>query len=161
MQFDAEYLARSVARLSGIPVRVYEGETLLFSFFPVPLPKDPMELCREEVFSVQGHVGYYASPLFHCYGVLNAADLTVLKRAILDGIRTDEILHLGDINSDGTIDKKDVKELIRQLTGKPEDEEEQTQTTDTTGVTDTTNTTITTTSTEYPVLMYGPPRAWD
>lgn len=84
-------------------------------------------------------------------GVLNAADLSLLKRAILDGIRTDEILHLGDTNSDGTIDKKDVRELIRQLTGKPDEPEE----TDVTVLS--TDTTIPTTST---VPLYGPPAAY-
>lgn len=71
MQPDYEYLVRSMGRLSGIPVRVYRGEALLRSFFPVPLPKDPLELYKSEVFSIRGHVGYYTSPLFHCYGVLN------------------------------------------------------------------------------------------
>lgn len=68
-----EYLARSMERLSGIPVRVYEGETELYRFFPAPLPKDPMTLCRRELFAVSSHVGYFCtSVLFHCYGVLNA-----------------------------------------------------------------------------------------
>ena len=70
-----EYLARSMERLSGIPVRVYEGETELFRFFPAPLPRDPMELCRKELFAVRSHVGYFCtSVLFHCYGVLNAGN---------------------------------------------------------------------------------------
>ncbi len=72
MQLDYEYLARSMVRLSGIPVRVFEGQTLLCAFYPAPLPKDPMELYRTEIFSIESHVGYYTSPLFHCYGVLNA-----------------------------------------------------------------------------------------
>ena len=73
MQVDFEYLARSMARLSGIPVRVYEGETELFHFFPAPLPGDPLELCKKELFAIDSHVGYYCtSVLFHCYGVLNA-----------------------------------------------------------------------------------------
>ena len=72
---DHAYLARAMARLSGIPVRVYREDTLLCSFFPAPLVKDPMELYRKEVFSVHSHVGYYTSPLFHCYGVLNVRTL--------------------------------------------------------------------------------------
>ena len=78
MQPDYEYLVRSMGRLSGIPVRVYEAEALLCSFFPAPLPKDPMELCKTDVFSIQGHVGYYTSPLFHCYGVLNTSGVRIV-----------------------------------------------------------------------------------
>ncbi len=78
MSVDYEYLARSVARLSGVPVRVYRGGTELCRSFPAPLPRDPMETCRQEIFSVTDHVGYYASPLFHYYGVLNAGDVKLV-----------------------------------------------------------------------------------
>ena len=70
--YDPAYIGKSMASLSGVPVRVYEGEAELHRFFPVRLPKDPMELCRGEVLAITEHVGYYASPLFHYYGVLNA-----------------------------------------------------------------------------------------
>ncbi len=78
MTIDYDYLARSVARLSGIPVRLYRGGEEICRCFPVDLPRDPMELCREEVFAVSEHVGYYASPLFHYYGVLNAGDVRLV-----------------------------------------------------------------------------------
>ena len=52
---DYTYLARSVASLSGIPVRVYEGETELCRFFPVNLPKDPITLCRTEIMGISEH----------------------------------------------------------------------------------------------------------
>ena len=69
---DWIFLGKSVASLSGIPVRVFEGETELCRFFPVNLPKDPMTLYKTEIMSISEHVGYFATPLFHCYGVLNA-----------------------------------------------------------------------------------------
>ena len=75
---DYVYLARSLARLSGIPARVYRGGEEICRCFPVDLPRDPMELCREEVFAISEHVGYYASPLFHYYGVLNAGDVRIV-----------------------------------------------------------------------------------
>jgi len=90
-------------------------------------------------------------------------DVTHLKQIILeerDPQQSDTFL--GDVNGDGSIDKADVQELIRKLTGKPENEEEQTETTETTTTSESmTSTTHTTTTWEYPVLMYGPPRAWD
>lgn len=75
---DYAYLGKSVASLSGIPVRVYEGETERFRFFPVHLPKDPMELYRSEIMGISEHVGYFATPLFHCYGVLNAGPMKLI-----------------------------------------------------------------------------------
>ena len=78
MPIDYPYLARSIARLSGIPVRVYRGREEICRCFPVDLPRDPMELCREEVFAISEHVGYYSSQLFHYYGVLNAGAVRIV-----------------------------------------------------------------------------------
>ncbi len=78
MSVDHAYLAKSLARLSGVPVRVYRDGAELCRSFPVDLPRDPMETCREEVFAVTEHVGYYVSPLLHYYGVLNAGDVKLV-----------------------------------------------------------------------------------
>lgn len=78
MPVDYAYLARAVARLSGIPVRVYRGREEICRCFPVELPRDPMELCREEVFAISEHVGYCVSQLFHYYGVLNAGEIRIV-----------------------------------------------------------------------------------
>ena len=105
------------------------------------------------VFAEKGDMNYDS--------VLDARDLSWLKQIVLeerDPQQSDTFL--GDVNGDGTIDKEDIKVLIRKLTGKPEDEEEQTETTDTTATTES-YTTTTETTWDYPVLMYGPPRAWD
>ncbi len=75
---DYGYLGKSMASLSGIPVRVYQGGEELCRFFPVNLPKDPMALYREEILGISEHVGYFATPLFHYYGVLNAGDVKLV-----------------------------------------------------------------------------------
>ena len=75
---DLPYILRSLGTLSGVPVRLYQGGELLYSRFPVRLPRDPMEACRKELFSIREHVGYYVSPLFHCYGVIRAGDTRIV-----------------------------------------------------------------------------------
>jgi AraC-like DNA-binding protein len=72
--FNLPYIVRSIGTLSGVPVRLYEGELLCCSWYPAPLPRDPVALYRREIFSIQAHVGYYVSPLFHYYGVINAGE---------------------------------------------------------------------------------------
>ena len=75
---DYNYLGKSVAALSGIPVRIYrDGEEFCRSF-PVRLPKDPMELHRTEILGITEHVGYFATPLFHYYGILNARQMKMV-----------------------------------------------------------------------------------
>ncbi|MCR4905385.1 MAG: AraC family transcriptional regulator [Clostridiales bacterium] len=72
---DYPYLTSSVARLSGIPVRAYRDGNELCRCFPADLPRDPMEICREEIFAIGEHVGTYVTPWFHYYGILNAGNV--------------------------------------------------------------------------------------
>ena len=69
---DMRYVVGSIAALSGVPVRLYEGGKLVLFQSPVKLPRDPMTLYEGEIRAVRAHVGYFATPLFHYYGVLNA-----------------------------------------------------------------------------------------
>ena len=75
---DLAYIVRSVGTLSGVPVRLYQGGELRCASFPVRMPRDPLDACRGEVFSIREHVGYYVSPLFHYYGVIRAHDTRIV-----------------------------------------------------------------------------------
>ena len=68
---NLQYLVRSMGMLSGIPIRLFEGGEYTFSWFPAPFPRDPFEVCKDEIMSIRAHVGYYVTPLFHYYGVIN------------------------------------------------------------------------------------------
>ena len=78
MTVNYEYLAKSMAQLSGVPVRVYQNNEELFRCFPVTLPKDPMEVYHDSIFTITEHVGYYVTPFFHYYGVLNTGDIRII-----------------------------------------------------------------------------------
>ncbi len=75
---DLRYAVGAMAALSGIPVRLFEGEQLVLFKSSVKLPRDPAALYRQEIRSVRGHVGYFATPCFHYYGVLNAPGGTIV-----------------------------------------------------------------------------------
>ncbi len=76
--FDPEYLGRSLAQFSGIPVHVFREEELLSRFFPAYLPRDPIEPDKANVLSVSEHVGFYVTPQFQYYGVLNAGNIRLV-----------------------------------------------------------------------------------
>ncbi len=108
---------------------------------------------------------------------LDARDLSLLKAYLLsqdpDVDQDFRTFHngrelyperLGDFNSDGKVDKEDVKAMVRELTGKPENEEPIVTTTTTTQPKPgTTTATITTQETlmditeTFPQDVYGPP----
>ena len=75
MAIDFDYLCRITAHLSGIPVRVYEGERLVSFHSPVALPRDPMVLYREPIWRISDHVGYCLTEDFFCYGVLTSGEI--------------------------------------------------------------------------------------
>lgn len=77
-RIDLTYLCTTIGNLSGIPVRIFRGQKQIFYYSQVSLPCDPMELYREEIFSVKEHVGYITTSFFHCYGIVNAKNVKIV-----------------------------------------------------------------------------------
>ena len=75
---DYSYITRSLAQISGVPVRAYKQGREVCRCFPVALPCDPAVLYREKLFAITDHVGYYCTPYFHYYGVLNSDDVKII-----------------------------------------------------------------------------------
>ena len=74
MRVDFDYLCRITANLSGIPVRVYRAEERIAFHSLVTLPRDPMLLCRDQLWSIREHVGYCLTEHFYYYGVLRSGE---------------------------------------------------------------------------------------
>lgn len=66
------YLCTTIGNLSGVPVRIFEGESLSFYYSQAYLPRDPMAVYREQIFAVRAHVGYVTTAHFHYYGIVNS-----------------------------------------------------------------------------------------
>ena len=75
---DLNYLCGVIAGLSGIPVRIFDGEEQVFYSSVADLPKDPMEVYRREIFSLGQNVGYYTTPQFQYYGVVRFRELRIV-----------------------------------------------------------------------------------
>lgn len=68
---DLNYLCTVIGNLSGVPIRLYDGETLTFFYSFVTLPKDPVELYRKDIWNIRENVGYYVTRIFNYYGIIN------------------------------------------------------------------------------------------
>ena len=75
---NLRYICKTWASLSGIPARIYTGDELTYSYSVISLPRDPIEICREEIWKIKDHVGYYISPHFHVYGIVNSGNLKIV-----------------------------------------------------------------------------------
>ncbi len=71
MEIDLIYLCKTVGNLSGIPVRIYENEKMIFYYSLVNLPKDPIIIYEDEIFKITDHIGYFATEHFYYYGIIN------------------------------------------------------------------------------------------
>ena len=71
---DLCYVCETISNLSGIPIRIYKNEEQVYYHSVVKLPNDPFELYKEEVFKISDHVGYFITPFFNYYGVVNLPD---------------------------------------------------------------------------------------
>ena len=78
MPVDFNYLCRITANLSGIPVRVYKGEEQLSFHSPVTLTRDPMLLCRKQLWQISDHVGYFLTEQFYYYGILTSGEIRLI-----------------------------------------------------------------------------------
>ncbi len=75
---DLNYICTSIGNLCGIPIRLFQGEKLLLFHAAAMPPKDPMTVYRDEIFSIKEHVGYYVTPMFDYYGIINAGERRIV-----------------------------------------------------------------------------------
>ena len=69
---DLKYICTVIGNLSGIPIRLFDNGNLIMNYSVVNLPKDPMFLYREPIFEITTHIGYFITPHFNYYGIVNA-----------------------------------------------------------------------------------------
>lgn len=105
---DIEYVCGIIAGLSGLPVRVFDGEKQTFFSSVSALPKDPMNIYKEEIFSIKKNVGYYVTPQFAYYGVVRYGEKRIVMGPTSRVRATDaelrELAFLADVPAEDTDD---------------------------------------------------------
>ena len=104
---DLRYLCTVIGNLSGVPIRLYDGEKLVFSYSFVKLPKDPVALYREDIWRIRENLGYYITKSFNYYGIINSGTHKII---------------IGPTRQTGNTDQE-LRELAFQLDIAPEDTE--------------------------------------
>lgn len=75
---DYAYLCSTIGGLAGIPVRVFNKDEQVFFYSMVTFPTDPLNAYKDEVLSVSSHIGYFITPQFHYYGIVNSGDYKIV-----------------------------------------------------------------------------------
>lgn len=79
MKIDGiEYLCSTIGNLAGIPVRIYQNDSLIFSYSLINLPKDPILPFEGKILRFSEHIGYFITPSFHYYGIVNSGKYKIV-----------------------------------------------------------------------------------
>lgn len=75
---DLRYICKVIGNLSGVPIRVYQGEEQVFYDSIVALPRDPIVVYRDDIWRITANVGYFVTRHFHYYGMINSGDIKIV-----------------------------------------------------------------------------------
>ena len=105
---DLEYLCSVIAGLSGIPVRIFNGDVLVYYSFVGRLPRDPLDVCKKEVFAVEKNIGYYMTAQFQYYGVVKCGKTRIVmgptRQVTVSDAELRSLAFLSDVPPDDTDD---------------------------------------------------------
>ena len=105
---DLEYLCSVIAGLSGIPVRIFDGDTPVYYSFVGRLPRDPMVICKNEIFAIEKNIGYYMTAQFQYYGVVKCGKTRVVmgptRQVTVSDAELRSLAFLADVPPDDTDD---------------------------------------------------------
>lgn len=77
-EIDYDYIADNISNISRIIVRVYENKELKSFFNTSSFPVDPATPYIEELLQIKKNVGYYITPFYQYYGVVNYQTHTLI-----------------------------------------------------------------------------------
>ena len=75
---EVQYLCTTIGNLAGIPIRIYKNSKQIFYYSLVNLPKDPIVPYEDKILQIPDHIGYFITPRFHYYGVVNSGKYKIV-----------------------------------------------------------------------------------
>lgn len=75
---DLKYICTVIGNLSGIPIRLFEGQKRIYYHSIVSLPKDPMLIYQDEIWNLTENVTYFVTQYFNYYGIVNSGTMKII-----------------------------------------------------------------------------------
>lgn len=110
---DLRYICKIIGDLSGVPIRVFQGDHLLFYHSVVSLPKDPMALYREDIRNVTTNIGYFVTKRFHYYGIVNSGDIKIVTGPSKQVSGSDQ--ELRELAFQADVPAEDIEEFVNGM----------------------------------------------
>lgn len=77
-KLDLSYLCSTISSLCGFPVRLYEGNELVFKVDHSGLKYDPIQASLKDLFALSDHIGTYITPRYYYYGVVRSGETRLI-----------------------------------------------------------------------------------
>lgn len=77
-KLDLSYLCSTIGSLCGFPVRLYEGNELVFKVDHSGLKYDPIQASLKDLFALSDHIGTYITPRYYYYGVVRSGETRLI-----------------------------------------------------------------------------------
>ena len=77
-KLDLSYLCITIGSLCGFPVRLYEGNELVFKVDHSGLKYDPIQASLKDLFALSDHIGTYITPRYYYYGVVRSGETRLI-----------------------------------------------------------------------------------
>lgn len=107
---NLHYICKTWAGLSGIPTRVYSKDEQIYSYSVISLPRDPIEIFRKEIWKIKDHVGYFISPRFHAYGIVNSGEKKIVVGPTAQVMANDQSLR--ELAFQLNVPKEEIPEFV-------------------------------------------------
>lgn len=75
---DYAYLCKKIGDMSSIPIRLYINNELNMFYSLFELSKDPFSLYESQIEEINNEVGYFITPDFDYYGIINGKDIRII-----------------------------------------------------------------------------------
>ena len=77
-KLDLSYLCSTIGSLCSFPVRLYEGNELVFKVDHSGLKYDPIQSSLKDLFALSDHIGTYITPRYYYYGVVRSGETRLI-----------------------------------------------------------------------------------
>ena len=112
-KLDLIYLCETMGNICGFPVRLYEGNELVCIVDHSGLKYDPMLPFREDLFTLDDHIGTYITPRYYFYGVVRSGDTRLILGPTRQLPTTEQ--HLRELAFLSNVPAEDTQEFIQAM----------------------------------------------
>lgn len=78
MKFDLDYILKTIANISALPVRLYKNEKMIKYYSIISFPVDPVKLYEKDILKSDKSIYIYNAPHFFFYGAIKYQNYEII-----------------------------------------------------------------------------------